>query len=163
MRLVDAIGRLLHEHPVFTGLTEEQKELVAGCASLAAFPAGTYIYREDRPAESFYLIRHGRVALEVYVPGREPIIVDTLRDGDPLGWSWLIPPYQTHFDARTLALTRVISFEASCLRQKMDENTAFGYALYKRMVPVIASRLAAARRQLIDLYGRPDERGAVWR
>jgi signal-transduction protein with cAMP-binding, CBS, and nucleotidyltransferase domain len=70
MRLVDAIGRVLHEHPVFNGLTEDEKALVAGCASLQVFPPGTYIYREDRPAENFYLIRHGRVALEVYVPAR---------------------------------------------------------------------------------------------
>jgi CRP-like cAMP-binding protein len=163
MRLVDAIGRVLHEHPVFNGLTEDEKALVAGCASLQVFPPGTYIYREDRPAENFYLIRHGRVALEVYVPARAPIIVDTLRDNDPLGWSWLIPPYHTHFDARALDLTRVICFDAACLRDKMEENHTFGYALYKRMVPVIASRLAAARRQLIDLYGRPDPKGATWR
>jgi hypothetical protein len=75
----------------------------------------------------------------------------------------LIPPYHTHFDARALDLTRVICFDAACLRDKMEENHTFGYALYKRMVPVIASRLAAARRQLIDLYGRPDPKGATWR
>jgi CRP-like cAMP-binding protein len=163
MKLVDAVGHVLHEHPFFTGLTEEQKELVTGCASLLMFPAGTFIYREDRPAENFYFIRQGRVALEVYVPGRAPIIVDTLREGDPLGWSWLIPPYETHFDARALELTRVICFNAGCLRGKMDQDPAFGYQLLSCMVPVIASRLAAARRRLIDLYGRPDPKGATWR
>ncbi|HYN39568.1 MAG TPA: hypothetical protein VES39_09975, partial [Rhodospirillales bacterium] len=86
-----------------------------------------------------------------------------LRDGDPLGWSWLIPPYTTHFDARALELTRVICFDAACLRGKMEEDHAFGYELYKRMVPVMASRLAAARRQMIDVFGRPDTRGVEWR
>lgn len=163
MNLVEAVGRVLHEHPIFKGLSPDVEEGLAACAKLLSFPAGTYIYREDRPAENFYLIRTGRVALEVYIPGRAPMIIDTLRDGDPLGWSWLIPPYETHFDARALEVTRVICFNAACLRGKMEEQPEFGYALLKRMVPVIASRLAAARRQLIDLYGRPDQRGAQWR
>ncbi len=130
---------------------------------MAAFQAGDYIYREGQPADKFYLIRHGRVGLETYIPGSAPIIVDTLREGDPLGWSWLIPPYRTHFDARAIELTRVICFDAACLRQKMDEDQSFGYDVYKRMTPVIAARLAAARRQMMDFYARPSERGTAWR
>jgi CRP-like cAMP-binding protein len=163
MNLVDAVGKVLHEHRIFSGLSERHEELIAACASLVTFPAGTYVYREDRPAENFYLIRQGRVALEVFIPGRAPIIVDTLRDGDPLGWSWLIPPYMTHFDARALELTRVICFDAACLRRKMEEDHGLGFELYKRMVPVMGSRLAAARRQMIDIFGRPDTRGVEWR
>lgn len=163
MNINDAIGRSLTENPIFSGLTEGEKALIAGCASLKVFQAGDIIYREGQAAEQFYLIRHGRVALETYVPGRAPIIVDTLRAGDPVGWSWLIPPYRTHFDARALELTRVVELDADCLRRKMDENHSFGFAVYQRMTPIIAARLAAARRQMIDLYGRPSERGQSWR
>ena len=164
MKLAEPVGHVLHEHAMFKGLSAAHEEIIGECASLMVFPASTFIYREDRPAENFYLIRDGRVALEVYVPGQSPIIVGTLRDGDPLGWSWLIPPYETHFDARTIELTRVICFNAAALRRKMEDDPAFGYELLKRMVPVIASRLAAARRQLLDLYGRPDERSSQrWR
>lgn len=162
MKSLDVVSRVLQEHPDFHDLTAEQKEMVAGCAALMVFHEGSYIYREGEPAQHFYLIRHGRVALEVHVPGRAPLIVDSLRAGEPLGWSWLIPPYRTHFDARALELTRVIGFDAECLRQKMEENPAFGYALHKRMAPVIAARLAAARRQIIDIYGRPDDRRTAW-
>jgi CRP/FNR family transcriptional regulator, cyclic AMP receptor protein len=162
MKRIDVIGRVFQENPLFSELSGNQKERMAGCAALMVFPQGTYIYREDAPAENFYLIRHGRVALEVHVPGQAPIIVDMLRDGDPLGWSWLIPPYKTHFDARAVDLTRVIRFDSACLREKMEEDHSFGYAVHKRVVPVIVARLAAARRQLIDLYGRPKDRGATW-
>lgn len=162
MKPLDVVSRVLQDHADFHDLTAEQKEMVAGCAALMVFHEGSYIYREGEPAQHFYLIRHGRVALEVHVPGRAPLIVDSLRAGEPLGWSWLIPPYRTHFDARALELTRVIGFDAECLRQKMEENPAFGYALHKRMAPVIAARLAAARRQIIDIYGRPDDRRTAW-
>lgn len=163
MKVNDAIGRSLAENPIFSKLTEAQREFIAGCASLKVFQAGDIIYREGQPADRFYLIRHGKVGLETYVPGRQPIIVDTLHAGDPVGWSWLIPPYRTHFDARALELTRAIEFDAACLRQKMDADPAFGYAMYQLITPVIAARLAAARRQMIDLYGRPSDRDVAWR
>ena len=163
MKMTDAIGRTLRESPVFKELSEAHQDFIAGCASLAAFQGGDYIYREGQPADKFYLIRHGRVGLETYVPGSAPIIVDTLREGDPLGWSWLIPPYRTHFDARAIELTRVICFDAACLRRKMDEDQSFGYDVYKRMTPVIAARLAAARLKMMDFYARPSERGTAWR
>jgi CRP-like cAMP-binding protein len=95
------------------------------------------------------------VAIEVFVPGKAPIIVETLAAGDLMGWSWLVPPFRCAFDARAVELTRLISLDAACLRGKMEQDPVLGYELYKRFSPVIAARVAAARRQMIDMYGHP--------
>lgn len=158
MKLFDAVQKLLHENSIFQELDPQHQETIAGCASLATFQAGEYIYRENQPADMFFLIRHGRVALEVHVPGQTPVVVDTLREGDPLGWSWLLPPYRTQFDARAIELARLIRFDALCLRGKMEQDRNLGYEVHKRVAPIIAQRLAAARRQLLDVYARPDQR-----
>jgi CRP-like cAMP-binding protein len=157
------LARLFRDQHVFEGLDELQLELIAGCAANVVVAADDYVYREGEPADRFYLIRHGRVAVEVHVPGRTPIVVDTVKPGELLGWSWLVAPYRNRFDARALELTRLISLDAACLRGKMEQDPALGYALHKRFAPVVAARLAAARRQLIDLYGHPDDRGRRWR
>jgi CRP-like cAMP-binding protein len=154
---VEGLERALREHPFFEGMNEAYRDLVAGCAANEVFHAGEYIYKEGRPADKFYLIRHGRVALEVHVPGKESIVVETLKGDDLMGWSWLVPPYRANFDARALELTRVVSLDAKCLRGKMEQDAALGYELHKRFAPIVAARLAAARRQLIDMYGHPDE------
>lgn len=153
---IEGLDRILREHPFFAGMDDAYRELVSGCAANEVFHEGAYIYREGDPADKFYLIRHGRVALEVHVPGKTPIIVETLKDDDLMGWSWLVPPYRTNFDARAQELTRLVSLDAACLRGKMEQDAALGYELHKRFAPVVAARLAAARRQLIDLYGHPD-------
>jgi len=153
---IEGLDRFLREHPFFAGMDDAYRKLVAGCAANAVFHAGEYIYREDDPADKFYLIRHGRVALEVHVPAKTPIIVETLKGDDLMGWSWLVPPYRANFDARAQELTRLVSLDAACLRGKMEKDSALGYELHKRFAPVVAARLAAARRQLIDLYGHPD-------
>jgi CRP-like cAMP-binding protein len=163
----EGLVALFREHPFFTGLDAAALALIEGCAANVVVAADDYVYREGEPADHFYLIRFGRVALEVSVPNRPPIIVDTLKAGDLLGWSWLVPPYRNGFDARAVELVRLLRLDAACLRAKMERDPVLGYELHKRFAPVVAARLAAARRQLIDLYGHPDDladdRGRPWR
>ncbi len=156
MVVVEGLDRLLREHAFFAGLAAADSALISGCAANTVCAAGEFVYREGTPADRFYVIRHGRVGLEVRAPHREPIIIDTLGADELLGWSWLLPPYRNHFDARALELTRLISIDATCLRAKMEEDTRLGYELYRRFAPIIAERLAAARRQMIDMYGQPN-------
>lgn len=151
------LDSILRDHPFFAGMSAAYRSLIAGCADNEVFSAGQYIYREADPADKFYLIRHGHVALEVHVPGRAPIVVDTLGSGELMNWSWLVPPYRAQFDARAVELTRVIGLNGKCLRGKMEEDASLGYELHRRFAPVVASRLAAARRQLIDMYGHPHD------
>lgn len=158
--MADIVGldRLIDEHPFFRGMDAAACRVIAGCAANERFDADQYVFREGEAADKFYLIRHGRVALEVRVPGRKPLIVDTLEAGDILGWSWLVPPYRWILDARAVELTRAVSLDAKCLRGKLDSDHTLGYELFKRFIPVMAERLMAHRLQLVDMYGQPEER-----
>ena len=98
-------------------------------------------------------MRHGRVVLETFVPGRGALTIETLEEGDLLGWSWLFPPYRWHFDARALDLVRAVAFDGACLRGKIDDDHALGYELLDRFSPVMLERLQATRLQLLDVYG----------
>jgi CRP/FNR family cyclic AMP-dependent transcriptional regulator len=153
MTAVQPIEAVLAQHPFFQGLAPEYLALIAGCASNVRFPAGTYIFHEGDTANTFYLIRHGVVALEIHVPGRGPVVIDTLHEGDILGWSWLVPPYVKQFDARAVELTRATAFDGTCIRQKCEEDPRLGYELLKRFSQVIGRRLQATRLRLLDLYG----------
>ncbi len=151
------LEELLAEHPFFRGMRTEYLRLFAGCASNVRFAEGAYLFREGEPADRFFLIRHGRVALELQSP-QGVAVIQTLSDGDVVGWSWMVPPYRWAFDARALGLVRAVSFDAACLRRKAEEDPALGYELLKRLVPVIVERLQATRLQLLDLYGEPKGR-----
>ena len=73
---------------------------MAGCAVNVHFRAGQHLFHEGEPADTFYVIRHGRVSIEVHAPAGPPVVVDTAHDDDVVGWSWLVPPYRWTFDAR---------------------------------------------------------------
>ena len=82
-----------------------------------------------------------------------PVTLQTLGEGEILGWSWLFPPYVSQFDARAREDVRATAFDGACLRNKCDADPVLGYDLMKRMARLVSSRLEAARRQLLDVYG----------
>jgi CRP/FNR family transcriptional regulator, cyclic AMP receptor protein len=150
---VQTIEQLLGEAPAFNGMSREHLELIAGCAQNTTFKDGEYLLREGDPSNRFYVIRQGRVALEIFVPERGALTIETVDDGDLLGWSWLVPPFRIDFDARAMGNVHTVAFDAACLRGKSDEDPVLGYQLMRRFIPVIVERLQATRVRLLDVYG----------
>ena len=150
---MESLEPILRTHPFLEGLDSRFMELITGCASNVRFNEGEFLFHEDEEANQFYIIRQGRVAVESHAAGMEPIIIHTVEAGDILGWSWLVPPYYWHFDARAVELTRAIALDGKCLRQKCENDHELGYELLKRFTNIITQRLEATRMQLLDFYG----------
>ena len=149
---MESLESILAESAFFKGMKKEHMQLLAGCASNVHFDAGEIILQEGKVANACYLIRHGRVALEVHAPKRGAITIQTLGEGEILGWSWLVRPYHWHFDARAVEPTRAIALDGECLRQKSETDCCLGYELTKRFMLITVERLEAARFQLVNIY-----------
>jgi CRP-like cAMP-binding protein len=150
---MQTLEELIAASPVFAGLAPEHLALIAGCASNEHFAAGARIFSEDEPADRFYLIRKGALALEIDAPGRGALVIETLHEGEVVGWSWLFEPYRWQFDGRASELTRVVSFDGACLRGKCEADHELGYQLMRRFAASLIDRLQATRLQLLDVYG----------
>lgn len=151
---MEELEKILAEHPFFEGLDPKLLNLIVGCASSVSYDAGQMIYREEDNADQFLLILQGKVAIEIFVPGRGPLTIQTIGPGDVLGWSWLFPPYRRQFDARAVEQTTGIALDGRCLREMVEEDHDFGYELIKRFSQVAVERLRATSRQLLDIYGK---------
>ncbi|MGB3639607.1 MAG: cyclic nucleotide-binding domain-containing protein [Rivularia sp. (in: cyanobacteria)] len=149
---------LLKEHSFFQKLKPEYIQLLVECASNIRFEAGEMIFQRGEEANRFYLIRNGRVSIEISSPGKQAITIRTLADHDVLGWSWLYPPYEWQFDSRALELTRAIALDGRCLRGKCDNDPELGYEMMKRFSFIMLESLQATRLQLLDLYGLPERK-----
>ncbi|HLN15861.1 MAG TPA: cyclic nucleotide-binding domain-containing protein [Acidimicrobiales bacterium] len=146
------LPELVARHPLLSGLPGDAVEHVAGCARNMSFPAGRLLQREGDPADTLYLLRRGRVRIEVHAPGRPPAVIETVGPGHIVGWSWLFPPFQWRFDARAVDGVGAIAIDGACLRAKAQEQPAFGYALLQRVAALLFDRLVASRVRLLDLY-----------
>jgi CRP/FNR family cyclic AMP-dependent transcriptional regulator len=142
--------------PLFAGMKEEHLALIAGCTTNVRFEEGEVIGRAGETADRFWIIREGQVALELDAPGRGSVVVLTVGPDDVLGWSWLLPPHQLHFDMRALVPTRALMFQGHCLRGKFSSDHELGYEMLRRFMGVIVERLEATSLQLLDVYGDHD-------
>jgi CRP-like cAMP-binding protein len=140
---------LIANHPFFNELRWDHILALADCAMKTEFRAGELIFREGDPANRFFLILKGKVALEARRKGSEPVLVENIGAGDVLGWSWLVEPYVWHFDARAVELTEAIFFYGTWMREVYEEDGSLGYEMMRRMAAVMLQRLQAARGRLL--------------
>ena len=147
--MIEGLERIVREHRFFAGLEERFVRLVVGCAKNVRFEAGEYLFREGGIADQLYLLRAGRVALEIPAAGRA-VTIQTVGESDIVGASWLVPPYRWGLDARALELTRAVAMDATCLRGKCEDDHSLGYEMMKRFMPILIQRLRAARLQILD-------------
>ena len=150
---MQTIEQILKDVSLFNGLTQPELELIAGCGRNVQFREGELLFRDGEQANTFYVLRHGSVALETFVPARGSVVIETLEAGEVLGWSWLFAPYRWHFDARALTVVRATGFDGACLRDKCAADPALGYELMGRFAQVVIERLQWTRLRLLDVYG----------
>jgi CRP/FNR family transcriptional regulator, cyclic AMP receptor protein len=149
---VENLGRVISEHPFCKGLEANYIDLLTGCSSNVRFDKGHHLFRDGGEANQFYLIRQGKVLLEIHSPQCPSLSVETVEAGEVLGWSWLVPPYRWRFGARAVEPVSAIAVNGRCLRVKCEKNSDLGYELLKRTVEIMGQRLDATRFRLVDLY-----------
>jgi CRP/FNR family transcriptional regulator, cyclic AMP receptor protein len=142
---------ILKGHAFLQGASEQFLNELGEFSKEASFEVGEVILTEGAYADRCFLIRQGRLQLELR-GGRElPVVLQMLRPGDILGWSWLYPPFQWHFTARALEHCEMVELNAASLLIRAEENPVFGYELMKRVSMQLIHRLQALRDSLVSL------------
>ena len=124
---METLEPIVAELPLFKGLKPEHVQIITGCAANARFEAGEFLGRVGGPADRFWIIRQGRVTLEIHAPGRGSLTVQTIGENDVVGWSWLVPPYQLRFDVHAVTSTRVLMFDGKFISQKLTVEKRLEY------------------------------------
>ncbi len=125
----ETLEKILDEHPLFRGMDAQHLRALGESATVVRFEPGDVIFEEGEPAHRFYLIRTGKVALQLVSYRIEPFTLMTLEEGDIIGWSWLFPPYRWKFTAKALSVIRAISLDARSVCARCDEDHDLGYEL----------------------------------
>jgi CRP/FNR family cyclic AMP-dependent transcriptional regulator len=142
---------------LFAGLSDRQLDVVSGAARTVRFGAGERLFREGDAAHGCWLIHDGCVALDLVVPGRGQVVVQTLGPGDVLGWSWLVPPYQWNFGAVARRPTTATELDTDQLRTFAEQDPRFGDLLATGLFQACVRRLQSTRARLLDLYRGPHD------
>jgi CRP/FNR family transcriptional regulator, cyclic AMP receptor protein len=147
-------------HAFLRGMPDEAVAIFArGLCGVTRARAGHRFFEEGGTASRFWLLRTGHVALDVHPPGAR-LIIETLGQGDLLGLSWLVPPYEWQFGAVAVADTEAFELDAATVRAACEEDPVLGYQLLRRALSAASARLQATRIRLLDMYSGSSKAGS---
>ncbi len=150
---MNEIRQTLAAHPFFAGLSDRRIDTLAAFAFVRELPAGEWLAHTGADADTFYALVHGRAGIEIHAADRHPLVVATVHSGDVIGWSWFVEPHRWHFDVVALDDLRLLAIDAPRLRAECAVDHELGFHVAAQLTRVLASRLEAARHQLVDVYG----------
>jgi CRP/FNR family cyclic AMP-dependent transcriptional regulator len=142
------LGVLVAGHPFLRGFDQPHVQALLELAGLVQVPAGEFIFRHNEPSHALHLLTEGDVTLEMARTGRMPLVLESLHQGDTLGWSWLFPPHLWHLDALAITEVTAITIDAAGLRDRMTADPALGAIVSWRIGELLVDRLSHARDQL---------------
>jgi CRP-like cAMP-binding protein len=145
------LAEVIAAHRFVADLKAEHLKKLVEVAMFKQFEREEMIFREGDPANRFYLICQGKIALESAHHPDGPPLIHLIGEDEVLGWSWLFPPYYWHFSARALEPTAAIFFYGTRLREECEKDSAFGFDLMKRVAAIVIKRLQITRVQLLQL------------
>jgi CRP/FNR family cyclic AMP-dependent transcriptional regulator len=138
----------LRRYSYFAGVSDDGLKQIAMIAEEKAIPAGSRVFNEGDPATHMLIIVKGEVNIEFLLGNGELRVVDTIAEGDLLGWSAVIEPYKMTASGTTAKNTEVIRIDAVKLRQLCEKDSQLGYRLILQIAKLLAHRLEGARVQL---------------
>jgi len=150
-----SIASLLTEETFFHGLSSEFIAFLAVHAAERKVAKGEILFEHGQHADRFYLLRDGRITIEVPAISGPALEVQSLGAGQVLGWSWLIPPYKWSFQARAMQDTDVLEFDGRATLERCESDPRFGYEMMKRFSALMSERLEAARAKIMEEWNPP--------
>lgn len=153
--------QVLGAHAFLRGMPAEHVALLAETAAVVSVSAGFRFFEVGGRAARLWLISSGRVALDLDVPGRTRLIVETVGSGDVIGLSWLFPARQWQFGAEAIQDTVAFELDGAAVSALGDRHPELGGQVTGRMMTVAATRLQATRIRLLDLYAAPGRHAGV--
>ena len=152
------IQAALQSIPWFQEIAPKHFEQLVEISCLQMVEAGEDLFRAGDKEDNLYIVIEGRVAIEIFVPGRGRMRIYTAEPMDVVGWSSVTPVVrQRTASARAVLPSRLVALDAQKLRLLAENDHDFGYVLMRRMANVVASRLLVTRLQLLDMFADPSK------
>lgn len=147
------IKKIIHTNIHFKDIDEKYINFLVKHANFTNYKSNDFIFNFRDKADNFYLIVKGKVSLQMFSHERGEIVLEEIKEGEILGWSWLKDPCTWRFDALSITDTTLISFNAKAIKDKMNKNSKFGYQIQNIFMSIIIERMQSTRLRLLKELG----------
>ena len=146
----------LATHPFFSGLSDDILKFLCECSETFEIKKGQILFRQDEKADKFYVVRNGRISIEIPAIMGPTLDLQSLGNDQVLGWSWLISPYKWSFQAEAEEDTELLMFDGAAILAHCEQDSRFGYELLKKFAALMSIRLDAARKRMMQEWNPAD-------
>ena len=138
---------------LFHGVPEREVQKILSIGEKMVCEPGTVLFRAEDDATTMYFIESGRVAVQVK-EGETERTVYAASEGDVLGWSTVVLPYQRTATAVVVEKAKVVAIETKKFQEFCDNNAAMCYQVAQNLNRAVVARLRFAKAAgLEQVYG----------
>ena len=137
----------------FADLTEEELSAVQEICREENYRKGDLIFTEDTSAEHLYVLKSGKISIDIKVAGGDYLSVLTVSHfAEPFGWSALVAPFKFTASARCMEDSIIFSIDGWKLLGLIERDYRMGFHIMRRIAKIISARVRDTRLQLIHTF-----------
>ena len=154
----DRIHRIIDSIPWFSKLHPSCIQQLTDMAQIGSIQKGDRLFSEGDSPDYLFVLISGLIALEIHVPTRGSIRLETVEPTDLFGWSGVTERAKRR-TATTVAIqdSEYLAFPSKKLMGLIARDPQLGYCVFNRVANTIADRLQVTRFQLLDIFASPQE------
>ena len=137
--------KLLHEYPLFEGLTEEQMQEVLNVCREECFLPDAILFEEGQPAKEIFVLVEGEVE-ESFTAGEAVLTpIHPVGVGEIIGCPAFVPPYTHSCTARSLTQIEVLAIDAAGLRKLFAQDCRLAVSVQQFVIQALLERIGKLR------------------
>jgi CRP-like cAMP-binding protein len=142
------LNEKLQQHELFGLLTPKEVERLSNASSVVKLGKGEKVYAEGAPTSHLFVLLKGRVELRRPTKGGLSFLVDDVVEGGVFGVSSLTGGERYLLNAECVEDSEALKVDSQVLRRILDENSAIGYAVQRRVAEIFFNRYVNAMERL---------------
>lgn len=144
----ESLAEILHKVPLFRELTPKELRILEGLVHIRAYHPGEAVFLESQPGGGMYVIRSGRVDIQLKHGSEQPLILAELQTGDFFGEMALLGESARSASAIARERAELIGFFHPDLQELIDLHPVVGAKIAFGLARTLAERLRYTNDQL---------------
>jgi len=147
---------------LFKGLAPDEASTFIRKCTEATYNDGNNLFMEQSDATKLYLILKGGIELRYEMPQREnaDTTIASLKPGEAVGWSVIVPPYQYRLSGYCQGKTTLLEIDRNALERLFEANYHLAYIFMRNIAMLAGERLNQVQSKLARVLA--DEAATGW-
>jgi CRP-like cAMP-binding protein len=143
----------LDQNPIFNGFTLEELDLLRPLFIPCEYHPGTVLFEQGDPAEFFYIVTSGEIAIQYKPEDGKPILIARIKPGGIVGWSAVIGRSHYTSAAFCTSFARLLRIGGSELQVLGESHQATCDKFVDRLAEAVAERAQGSNPSFLELLG----------